>query len=263
MKLPAFLLEPETRGITDRDDLSANPVFARMVQKKPFLKAVYRDFYGEFRKWLAGSGRAEGGAVVELGSGHGFIKEMIPDAVTSDILPLEGMDRCFSALDMPFPVGSIRAFLLLNTFHHLPDARGFLREAFRCLKPGGRIIMIEPANTPWNRFIHRNFHHEPFDPRAGWTVSGNGPLTSANDALAWIVFTRDRARFEKEFPLLKIKSLRRHSPFRFLISGGVTLRPLLPAFAHRPLTWCETLLSPLAPLLAMYQTVVLEKGAAF
>ena len=43
------------------------------------------------------------------------------------------------------------------------DSYRFLVELERCLKPGGKIVMIEPANTRFSRLIFRRFHHEMFE----------------------------------------------------------------------------------------------------
>jgi hypothetical protein len=119
--------------------------------------------------------------------------------------------------------------------------------------------MVEPANTPWGRFVFKNFHHEPFEPSGDWYFESEGPLSSANGALPWILFCRDREKFESRFPQLKIRSLKQHMPFLYLISGGVSYRQLLPGFFY-PLVWgMEKLLSPFNRFLGMFLTVTLEK----
>ncbi|MCB0667255.1 MAG: class I SAM-dependent methyltransferase, partial [Saprospiraceae bacterium] len=126
--------------------------------------------------------------IVELGSGGGFLKELAPSVITSDYLDLQSNDLSFSALDMPFGNEEIDALFMIDTFHHIPEAKKFLSESHRVLRSGGKLIMIEPANSTWGRFIYKNFHHEPFQPEGDWTISDNGPLSGANGALPWIVF---------------------------------------------------------------------------
>ena len=93
----------------------------------------------------------------------------------------------------------------IDVFHHLPDAQRFLSEAVRCLRPGGRIVMIEPANTVFARWVYTHAHHEPFDPNVrDWVFKSSGPVSGANGALPWVVFCRDRAVFERRFPALRI-----------------------------------------------------------
>jgi hypothetical protein len=84
--------------------------------------------------------------------------------------------------------------------------------------------MIEPGNTVWRRFVYQNFHHETFDPKVGWVFESKGPLSTANGAIPWIVFHRDRAMFLEQYPDFKIIKTQFHTPFRYLLSGGFTLR---------------------------------------
>ncbi len=248
---------PETKEISGLDDSRATLLHRDIIQKKPFLKNIYTDFYNRFKK-IAGT-FPRGALFVEIGSGGGFIKDVIPEAVTSDILELPGVDRCFSALDMPFKDSEADVFFMIDVLHHVSDAQIFFKELTRCLKPGGKIVMIEPANTPWSRFIHRNFHHEPFDAKGGWVVEKKGAGSWANTALAWIIFYRDRKKFKKEFPSLKILKLENHTPLRYIISGGLSFRQILPSFTYNAVKGIETLLSPLNGYVGMFLTIEIEK----
>jgi hypothetical protein len=90
--------------------------------------------------------------------------------------------------------------------------------------------MIEPWVSTWSRQIYTRLHHEPFDPDAvDWTFPGSGPLSGANGALPWIILQRDRHDFESEFRELEIQAVRPFMPFRYLLSGGVSMRQLMPA----------------------------------
>src|SRR5262245_8068318 len=227
MRIPAILRDPDAFAIDDLDSPATVAIHHRIIRSKPFLESVYRSFYDELVRNLPAS---RTGLIVEIGSGAGFFNRIRPDAVTSDVMPIDNIDVRFSGHAMPWRDGSVDAFVLVNVFHHIPDTLAFLREAHRCLVPGGRLVMVEPANTPWARFVFRRFHHEPFDPQAGWGLSASGPLSSANGALPWMVFERDRRdRLVRECPSLRVASITYHSPFRYLISGGLTLRQLAPS----------------------------------
>ena len=199
------------------------------------------------------------GKTVELGSGGGFFKEIFPEALTSDISDFPWTDMTFSGLDMPFQNQEVAAIFMLDTFHHFPRPEEFLREASRILVPGGKIIMIEPANSTWGRFIYRRFHHEPFEPTSTWTFPETGPLAGANGALPWIIFDRDRQKFEEKFPELRIEKISHHTPFRYLLSGGVSLRSLAPAFSFGVFTTLDRVASWLSPQISMFQTIVIRK----
>ncbi len=275
MKTIDWLKLPETMGIEDLDDPATTLLHAEIIQKKPFLKKLYIDFYKQFKKAVSDSNNK---VLVELGSGGGFIKEVISDVITSDVLELPNVDKVFSALDMPFEEASVDAFFMFNVLHHITEPRAFFKEALRCLKVGGRVVMIEPANTLWSRFIYKNFHHEAFDaqapewccqgqakwepgPRKAGSLQESGPLSGGNGALAWIIFWRDRKIFESEFPSLRIVRMHNHTPLRYLLSGGLTLRQLVPSFSYPAVKAIEYTLPPINDLLGMFQTIELEKVA--
>jgi SAM-dependent methyltransferase len=251
-----WLKLPQVGQIKDLDDPAVTLLHAEILRGKPFMRKLYADFYNQFKK---AAPQPEKKTLVELGSGGGFLKEIIPNVITSDVLDLPNVDKVFSALDMPFNDGSVDAFFMFDVLHHLPEPRAFFTEAMRCLPAGGKIVMIEPANTPWARFIYKNFHHENFDPGAGWRLEKAGPLSAANGALCWIIFVRDRKVFEKEFPSLKIITVRNHTPLRYLLSGGFTLRQLAPAFAYPIVKVVEYMVSPANDWLGMFMTVEIEK----
>jgi SAM-dependent methyltransferase len=257
MPLLDFLKLPEAKNIHDLDAPEATLLHREIIKKKPFLKNLYLDFYRIFERFYPD---LHSRRCVELGSGGGFIKEVFPNMITSDILSLPGLDKVFSALDMPFETSSVDAFFMIDVFHHVPDSHKFLSELSRCLRPGGKIVMIEPASTLWGRFIYKNFHHEPFEPESDWKLSSEGgPLTCANGALPWIVFVRDRPKLNREFPELILETINPHTPLRYLLSGGVSMKQLLPSFCYQPLKTLEFLLTPLNPLIGMFYTIVLNK----
>jgi len=258
MGLIEWLKLPETRCIKDLDDPATTLLHANIIQKKPFLRRLYTDFYRELGKAI--SNDTENKVYIELGSGGGFIKEVIDNVITSDILELQTVDKVFSVLDMPFKEASVDAFFMIDVLHHITEPRTFFNEAIRCLKVFGRIVMIEPANTLWSRFIYKNFHHEPFDPQAQWALEDVGPVSHANGAMPWIIFSRDREIFEKEFPQLQIVRMYNHTPLRYLLSGGLTLRQLVPSFTYILVKAIEYILSPMNNVLGMFQTIELEKS---
>lgn len=256
MPLIKRLLSTEKNEDADLDDPATTLLHAAIIRRKRFLRELYREYYTVMRDNLP---PVDGPVVIEIGSGGGFIKEIIPTARTSDIMPVPGLDLCFSATDMPLGDQSVDCFCMINTLHHIPDPAAFFRECTRCLRPGGNVVMIEPANTPFSRLIYTRFHHEPFDPAAGWTLPPGGPLSTSNQAMPWIIFCRDRAHFERDFPALRIRAIARHTPLRYLLSGGFTCRQLLPDCLYPAATLADRhLLRPALPLLALFMTITLH-----
>lgn len=197
------------------------------IAAKPALKRFYCDVYARYAACLAKC--PSGGLAVELGSGGGFVQEAIPEMITSDILPYEGVDRVVDATRMPFADGSLRFLGMLNVFHHIPDVEAFLRESVRCLIPGGRMLIIDQHPGWIGKPILRYLHHEPFRPEAEtWRFESSGPLSGANGALAWIVFVRDVRVFRRDFPELRLSRYQPFAPFSYWLAGGLKSWSLLP-----------------------------------
>jgi SAM-dependent methyltransferase len=145
--------------------------------------------------------------------------------------------------------------------HHIPDAYRFFAAASRCLRPGGKLLMIEPWLTSWSRFVYRQLHPEAFAPEApDWPFASTGPLSGANTALPWMVFGRDRSKFEAEFPEFAIERIRPMLPFRYLVSGGVSMRSLMPGFTHSAWKAIEGMLQPQMEHLGTFAFIALVRG---
>jgi SAM-dependent methyltransferase len=242
----------------DLDDPKATLAHRDIILQKPFLKQLYKDWYAVFVEQF---NKNKNGKHLEIGSGGGFLKEVFPDVMTSDILDLPNVDQVFSAEKLPFKDGELSSIVMLNVFHHIPKPYLFLQEAQRTLQKGGKIIMIEPANSALGRFIYKRFHHEPFDETGGREIEPGNPLSNSNQALPFIYFERDLEIFKKEYPHLKINYVKYHSPFSYVISGGVSRSAMLPFFMYHVVKGFESLLSPFSKQLGLFCTVEIEKTA--
>jgi SAM-dependent methyltransferase len=251
----SWLAHPLTRGL-DLDDPQTTALRRQIVREKRFLRKLYLEWYRE----LAASLPDGEGNVLELGSGAGFLREVVPEVVTSDIQPVPGVDLVADALALPYGDGALRAIVMTNLLHHLSDVQRFLDEAARCVRVGGVVSMIEPWVTPWSKLVWTRLHHEPFDPAASaWRQEPGGPLSAANSALPWIVFERDRQRFCREAPAWAIERIRPFTPFRYLVSGGVSLRSLMPGWTFGSWSGLERALDPVMGWIAMFAHIVLRR----
>lgn len=229
-----------------------------IILSKPFLKRIYVDWYNAFKSYCEKN--AANGKIVEIGSGGGFLKEIYPEVITSDIMPLSVCDMQFSAEAMPFEDHSLKAIFMLNVLHHIPNNEQFFSEAQRTLTKGGFIYMIEPATTWFSKIIYKNFHHEPFDETVKeWKFASKGPLSDANGALPFIIFQRDYEKFKQLFPELELIAFQYHTPLKYLLSGGLSKPSLVPYFLYGFLTFTEKLLSFLFPKFALFQTIIVRK----
>ena len=240
----------------DLDDPNASLAHRDIILKKPFLKRLYSDWYLIF---IIKSKEIKNGKYLEIGSGGGFLKDVFPEVITSDILILPNVDLIFTAEEIPFKENELASIVMLNVFHHIPKPHLFLKEAQRTLIKGGKIIMTEPANSSLARFIYKRFHHEPFDEKGQREIKAGNPLSNSNQALPYIYFERDLDLFKKDFPSLKINSINYHSPFSYIISGGVSRSAMLPFFMYNFVKGIECIFSPFFKQIGLFCTIEIEK----
>ncbi len=233
----------------------------RMIKAKPLIKRCYDLWY---RKLMEDAesvpGKYKAAKIVELGSGSSYIKELMPDIITSDVSP--GLaDLVIDGRSLPFADASVRAIFLTHVFHHIPDVSLFLQEASRILVPGGVISMVDCAHTPFGRFFFSKVHPEPYNYRAGdWSFTQVNNMLSSNQALTWIVFWRDREKFERQFPLLKVEKWSYLPWFSYLASGGVNLRSLVPGFLVPAVSCMDKVLKPLDSFFAIHWHITIRKN---
>lgn len=202
-----------------------------------------------------------GGPFLELGSGGGFLKEYMPDLITSEILQISDVDIILDGHRLPFKKAALRGIVMFDVFHHLADVKSFFSAAADCVKPGGTIVMMEPWNTAWSRRIFQHLHHEPFLPDAtDWHFPDGGPLSMSNQALPWIVFERDRREFERQCPQWQLHEITPDYPFCYLLSGGLAYRSFMPGFLFEFWRSVEAILTPWMRHWAMFAKIVLVRN---
>jgi SAM-dependent methyltransferase len=254
MALKDYLVHPLTRDL-QLDDPGLISLRAKIVKQKGFLTRVYRQWYQIMLCALPVNARP----VVELGTGPGFMKELLPELITSDLIPGGAFTLILNGVDLPFRPGSLGSIVMVDVLHHIQNPRAFFASASRCVDKGGCIIMIEPWNTPWSRWVYTHLHHEKFDPAdQDWELASSKPLSEANGAFPWILFSRDRDLFSKEFPAWTIDRLQPIMPLLYLLSGGFTTFISPPAWSYPAFQAFEKILSPLNPLIAMFALIRLR-----
>jgi SAM-dependent methyltransferase len=255
-RLREALTYPELRDL----DLDGPEITIRrreIARRDPPTRYAFSLWY----KTLAEAGKAAPqGLHVEVGAGGGFLEEFIPGLIKTEVEKFPFTDIVCRAEEMPFADETVACLYMVNVLHHIEEPAAFFREAARVLCPGGRIVMIEPTVTPFSRLIYTYLHHEPFDPETpNWNLPPAGRLTGGNDAMPWIIFWRDRGRFEEQFSCFHIKEAYQHDCLVHFLSGGVTTRSFLPIVALQILAALEKGLFFLGPVFGLFQTVIVEK----
>jgi SAM-dependent methyltransferase len=235
-----------------------------VILTKPLVKSCYDLWY---KKLLADADSVPQEAlhkpIVELGSGAGYVKTIRPEVIASDVVP-GCAEIVLDGRRLPFADGSIRAIFAAHVFHHIPDVERFFEESCRVLAPGGVISMVEVTHTPFARFFFSRIHPEPYNDRAQtWDFPEGHSMLDSNQALSWMVFFRDRRRFVKAFPQLRLES-RTYLPWlSYLLSGGVNLRSFVPGFLTPVVRIADTLLKPLDGLFAIHWHLTVRKAVTY
>jgi SAM-dependent methyltransferase len=260
--LLARLREPALEGISI-DGQERIVEHEAILRRKRMVREVFGDCHARMRELAAMYLPAEG-VEVEIGAGVAPIRQSDPSVLSTDLVLAPGLDFVTDAQQLALRSGSVRVVYAQNAFHHLPQPQRFLRELERVLAPRGGAVLLEPYHGPVASFLFKRlFATEGFDKSfPAWETPMEGPMHGANQALSYIVFVRDRERFESEFPALEIVHRSTVPNYvRYLVSGGLNFRQLLPDAAILPLRALEWLLRPLGPLLALHQVIVLRKKA--
>jgi SAM-dependent methyltransferase len=229
-------------------------------QRKPQLRAVYRGFHELIASRLD---RSVPGLVVELGSGMGSIKEVIPDCVTTDLFPNPWLDRRENAYRLSFAAGSVSNLILFDVWHHLRYPGTALNEFHRVLAPGGRVIVFDPAMSWSGRVIYGLFHHEPlgmgrpltWDAPAGFDAA-DADYFAAQGAATRIFWRREEPGRLSGWEICEVKPL---PPFEYFATGGFSGPRLGGAWAFRLWRLLDRMLPPWPNLFAARLLVVLKR----
>jgi SAM-dependent methyltransferase len=210
----------------------------RAWRENEALRLLYGRWYGRVRAALPAAR-----PWIELGSGPGLAKEIIPELELSDVVKAPWHDHEAAAEALPFAPGSVGALVLFDVLHHLRSPAAFLAEATRVLRPRGRVVLCEPYVGPLSYAVYKLFHDERLD--LGADPLGTRPATSAdpfdgNQAIPTRLFgRRGRAELERRFPALRLVAVEHLAGPAYPASGGFGRRPLVPMALWRRLLALE------------------------
>ena len=229
-------------------------------RRKPLLQKIYRDFYNEIAGELQ---RDVPGETVEIGSGIGNLKTVVPEALATDIFPNPWLDRIENAYAMSFADGSVANLILFDVWHHLEYPGTALGEFRRVLAPQGRLIIFDPAMGMLGRLVYGLFHHEPLGLRK--EIQWNAPPDFSPDDMTYyaaqgnaqrIFFSGEGATELKDWRIIR-RSLFAGIPY--VASGGFRAPQLYPERLLPVLRAVDRLASRVPALFATRLLVTLEK----
>ena len=226
--------------------------------RKPGLRLVYESIYRRIGAALVP------GRTLEIGAGTGNFKEFAPDAVATDIQFAPWLDLIADAHQLPLEDDSVDNVVMVDVLHHLPRPLHGLTELARVLRPGGRIVLAEPAITPGSSLFYRYLHREPVDfsigPFSDAPLWDDGDPYAANQAIPTLLFVREIDQFARAIPELRLHSRQWLNLLAYPLSGGFQRWTLLSAAMTRSLLALEERLTPtIGRLMGFRILVILEK----
>ena len=237
---------------------------ARLAANKNLLfwyRELYRDQFKDFPDPATLS-------ILEVGSGTSPLKQFFSNVVTSDVLDLNYLDLVFDCHEIgkldAIKDESLDVITLTNVLHHLKNPIAFLNSAASKVKSGGKVIVTEPFFSLLSTPIFKYLHHEPVNLRISEPELKDvqGPLASANIALPWLIFFRNRdwlQRLNDKFDLARL-AVRPFSAFSYLATGGISRKLPIPHLLYRILFRVDLALSRSFPnFCATFFTAIMKR----
>jgi hypothetical protein len=228
--------------------------------RKPLLRTLYGDFYRQIAKNLSNLPESK---IVELGSGLGNIHEVIPTCLRTDLFPNPWIDQVENAYTLSFPDESISDLILTDVFHHLKYPGTALKEFFRVLQKGGRVVMLEPCMSVLGLLVYGIPHDEPIAVMQkiewmapeGWSPE-NIDYYAAHGNASRIFLGK---QFRNKLTDWRKIDTQRLSAIAYAASGGFSKPQLYPTSALPLIRKLEHLLDLFPSLFATRLLVILEK----
>jgi SAM-dependent methyltransferase len=230
-------------------------------QKKPLLQEIYLAFYQLIAAEI--DHRVEG-KIVELGSGIGNIKMVVPEAICTDLFKNPWIDQKENAYCLSFDDRSISNLILFDVFHHLEFPGTALKEFNRVLKPSGRIIIFDPYISLAGLFIYGLLHHEPIGilKRINWLApenfdAWNSKYYAAQGNATRIFFSKKYSNQLQDFELKTRKVI---PALAYIASGGYSKPQVLPDKAFNYIRGIECKLKYLSWLFGTRTLITIAKA---
>lgn len=147
---------------------------------------------------------------------------------------------------------SLDMITVTNVLHHLKSPCEFLLKASRKLKKGGLIIFTEPYFSFLSRLIYLYVHHEStdFNIKKPELSKVEGPLSSANIALPYLIFNGEWADQLKGTYSFSTKDCVYFSSISYMATGGISRRLPIPNGLYKVFFHFDLMISKIFPKFA-------------
>ncbi|MDP3979921.1 MAG: methyltransferase domain-containing protein [Chlamydiota bacterium] len=231
------------------------------LKKKPLLSKIYSSFYQLIAQSLY---RNTNGHIVELGSGIGNIKDVIPECLCTDIFLHAGVDQIENVYQLSFQDESVSNLVLFDVFHHLRYPGTALHEWQRVLTRSGRIIMVEPCLSLLGLLVYGVFHSESLG--LNMPIEWFTPLDWRPDEIDYYASQANAYRIfvqKKYWDSLmgwRVISVKKMSAISYVASGGYSKPQFYPSMMLPVMKLIDRVCDLFPSVFATRMIIVLEKS---
>jgi len=164
------------------------------------------------------------GTVLQLGTGPGFFARYHSGMINSDITLYDQVDTVADVHSLPFKDACFDNVVGVDVLHHFARPGDAMKECARILRPGGRVILVEPWAGWMGRHFFKYIHHEDCanveDPWSNAFPGTKKPM-EGNAAIPAIVFHERVHELPKYVPDLHFLKKWHFGSLSFLLTGGM------------------------------------------
>ncbi len=205
-------------------------------ENKESIYIFYQRLFGLLKNEIGEKGEAL--KIIEIGAGAGLSSNFMTDLryIRTDALETGYQDEIVDAQSLPYKNKSVDVFFGVDVLHHIPNPFLFLEEVSRTLRSNGKLVLVEPAITPFSWPIYKFLHPEPMK----WCVAvsknfeySSSEVMDANNAVPSLIFKNNSCGDLLNFDIKLKYETKLFGFLSMLATGGINSSWSIPFLRHK------------------------------